>query len=297
MRRLIASIGTTSILLVPQLSLAAFQQPSELFDVLQQQTQAQTFSAEGHIDAKEGAASLWMSGSAEGTEIATMQADIKFTLHVLMNKELVKTTARVKVVDQTAYFIVDSLDTGGNAQIAASLADVKVGQWYSLSLTNATGQQSDVDQMREEIRQSLDTMLTMTSTVDTNTTLYSLTFSREFRRRVMPSVREWADKLHGSTSVPVLNLHVKAEVSNNDELLQSLKYYFSVANGSDFSAVLQGNQQPSTQPLTVIAPTNAIDVSSHLPSSSGMQPSVTPAPSSSPIRPTTPCSPRRRGNC
>ncbi len=274
MRRLLASLTVAGTLLAPQLSLAAFQTPSDFFDALSHDTRAHTATSEVHVTAKDMSMSVWTSGATQGTEIGTMQGDMKATIHVQMPDHTVKAKVQMKIVDETMYFLIESLDAGNDPALAAAMGQVELNQWYTVSLKNDASMPTadEIETSRQQVLQMVDQMLTLQASAANGGTQYTLGLSRQFRRQMAPLLRNFAKEMGKSTGLriagtPVLNVSIKADADSND-LLRTMKYYASMAAGKQLSFVMQGTTQPSGD-LNVTAPTDAIDLTRQLESAAG----------------------------
>lgn len=247
MRRILASSALAALTFQPlaafaESTLAIATTPTELFRTIQADTSARTISAEAHVHAENAWFSMWVNGAGEGgPDVRSAKGEMKATVDIDMPEENVK--ARLKfqfrVVNGIGYVMLDSLEGTYEDDIAKAVASASLKKWIAVEMPE--------DEFDHEIDQSanhFDEVLDITSAVTGNDIRYTLNLRRDF-------LKMFAEEGRGN-----LTMNVRM---NPVDRFQSLTLESSFVS-SDVSGSLKASSSKLPNGLTVVAPTNTVDL-------------------------------------
>lgn len=153
-------IAAVSVL-VPLQALAAFMSPSELIMALYNMNGPMRFSGEGHARVEQTYASLWISGTRQGSlKNASGTADVTFDIAMPEQHMTARVKGSMIVLDHMLYFKLISLDANMDHPALAMSGQMKGKQWVKVPLHDMEEEvMSDPDEAAKMFAMAADQML------------------------------------------------------------------------------------------------------------------------------------------
>lgn len=238
-------------LLQPLSALATYDAFSDLLSALDTDTSPRSMALEMHaqtdMTGEPAYLSVWAKGRVQGA-LEDRTAEIAMTGDMAMPQSNMKARVkmRMRLVDGTMYFTVDSLAGNVSGEEIGSMVEEMVGKWFSTPFEIPAGQiKTDWSALDGN-----DFRLARTSTA--NGYSYSLTVDD----RVLETATQEASALGVPvSSKPAFNFHVVIDTDANDHVGAARGYLSIATEGTSF--VAQMSSVPLDAPFTVRVPANA----------------------------------------
>ena len=287
MKQLLASLTMVALLLPVSASALSYNNPSALFQAIEDQRKPQSFDMEFHINSpvEDMYVSFWIVGGTENVGTPDLKMKARLTVHVNIEGDFGILKAEAMAHQQKLYMRVteidmppmlsyitlefgDILNKWTRMDIPAEMLDPAYNKQQMAELISLLDLNIDPQEFKNQI---IDAVVGMTHNQFENGHAYSIKLHPNLIENIMRLAEAMDDEAMDELSVSdlmearqmlndFLNLHIKIDTDTEGELA-FMKFYVSFTElETDMEFVFQGNSVTDYTPVYLEVPTEFEDI-------------------------------------
>lgn len=269
-----SAVAAIVVFAMPALAFAYYTKPGELLGALTFRGKPVDVAYQMSVRSKEVWGTAELKGEWEGTDVATMKANMQLSLDVSTPEAKIKAKGQMRIAQKTVYLLLENIESSVKNDDIDAASKIAGKQWYSVSLDDLASDTEKLSGVENEkavkaMADLANAAFSLTAQSQKTGRVYSLKLRRNAAKDILAVVQRFAAE-EGVTRKPTnrelaefrkilskLNIQLKVTTDSADQPL-SLKTYVAIRHQMG-TAAIQGTVALRSKPVTVTVPANAVE--------------------------------------